>query len=207
MKKILLCCFLFCSILFVFAANAQIQKLIGDCTISYKIVSSNSSNLDKSGKKVYISNKESRTDLETAGFLQSVIYDDNTKTAVVLRELNGEKYMSVLNEENWKKQNAKYEGMVLTNSNETKSILGYKCNKVKVTLKDGSIFSIYYCPSLIFSCSENPLEFKNIPGVVLEYEAKGENNQMVTFTATAIDFNPVPHYKFEIPKTGYRILN
>ena len=74
-------------------------------------------------------------------------------------------------------------------------------------LKNGSSYSVYYTPALTPSITENQFEFKNIPGLILEYESLTKGNEKVIYVAKKVDFNPVPALQFEIPKTGYRILH
>ncbi|MDO9156009.1 MAG: hypothetical protein Q7U17_03995, partial [Sediminibacterium sp.] len=66
---------------------------------------------------------------------------------------------------------------------------------------------VYYASTITPSVREFEYQFKDIPGFVLEYEAKDGYTQKITYTATKISFNPVSAAKFEIPTTGYRLLN
>jgi len=98
--------------------------------------------------------------------------------------------------------------MKVSLGNETKTILGYECKKGSAVLKDGSSFTFFYTVSIKPSASENPYQFRDIPGFVLEYEIIGEDKtSKITYTATRINFNPVPSSKFDIPTSGYRVLN
>jgi hypothetical protein len=56
------------------------------------------------------------------------------------------------------------------------------------------------------SVTENIFQFKDVPGLILEYESTIKDNQKITYTATQIDFNPVPLAQFELPKEEYRVL-
>jgi len=96
--------------------------------------------------------------------------------------------------------------MTVKLTNESKTILGYPCKKAVATTKGGKRFTIYYTTGLAPTASENPYQFKNIPGIVLEYESETSEGKSITFKATNIDFSPVPAAKFEIPQSGYRIL-
>ena len=49
-------------------------------------------------------------------------------------------------------------------------------------------------------------EFKDVPGLVLEYETV-EDGKQIKYTATKINLSPVQTSKFDIPTSGYRILN
>jgi len=89
---------------------------------------------------------------------------------------------------------------------DVKTILGYECKKAIVKLKNGSIYNMYYTTAIIPSASENPFEFKDVPGFVLEYETGGNKSSKITYTAIQINFDPVPASKFKIPTSGYRVL-
>lgn len=188
---------------------AQQPKIIGDCTVTFGISGADAGtneNLKGSSKTLYIKGHKTRVDVSSSNYNQSTIYDSNTGVAVILKEIGANKYMSTLDAAKWEQQNKKYEGMTISITNETKTILGYECKKAVATLKNGNNFTIYYAPAIMPSAIENPYEFKNIPGFVFEYEMPGEKGNKIIFSATQINFNPVPASKFEIPKTGYRIL-
>ncbi|MGI8950884.1 MAG: GLPGLI family protein [Chitinophagaceae bacterium] len=208
MKEVLLFIFLFNHSFFLLA---QQQKLVGDCTVTYAVSSesenSTATNFKNFTKTLYVKSFMSRVDISSSDYSQSIIYNNKTSDAVILKEIGNNKYISKVDAQKWKAQNAQYQGMTLTLLNETKNILGYECKKAVATLKDGNKFSLYYSTAIITSATENPYQFKNVPGLVLEYEAQGTKNNKIIFTATKIDFSPVPASKFEIPENGYRILN
>ena len=64
-----------------------------------------------------------------------------------------------------------------------------------------------YALSIIPSNNMFEYQFKDIPGFPLEYETQSEDGKTrVRYTATKISLTPVPVAKFDIPKTGYRVL-
>lgn len=205
MKKILLF-----SLFFIIAVWTQAQqpKVVADCTVTFDVTIGNApAGNGQSNKILYVRATETRTDLLTPSFTQTTFYNSKTETAVILREIGGNKYKSTLNAEQWKNQHKRYEGMEVVLTNETKTILGYACKKAEVKLKDGSVLNVYYATSIMPSSNENSYQFNGIPGFALEYEAAGEKNKdKVKFTATKINLSPVPAAKFEIPQSGYRIL-
>jgi len=190
---------------------AQEQKIVGDCTATFSIASNQAStnnNLAGATKTIYIKGKLIRIDMSGSAFQQSVIYNTTTGDAVILKELSGNKYMTRVDAQKWQQQNNRYEGITITPGTQTKTILGYECKSGLATLKDGSSFSFFYAPSITPSSTENPYQFKDIPGFVMEYEIVGDDKKSkITYTATLINFNPVPASKFDIPTSGYRILN
>jgi GLPGLI family protein len=206
MQKIQLTFFLF---LLLFTTEAQNQVTVGDCTVAYLITGGDAGtnkNLQGASKTLYIKGKLSRVDLTSNDFKQSIIYDIKSGTTVILKEIGSEKYKSVYTAEQWKNENKRFDGFKITTTNEKKTILGYDCKKIIVSLKDGNTYSMYYTTSILPSITENPYQFRDIPGLVLEYETSSGTSAKITYTATIINFNPVPASKFEIPSTGYRLL-
>lgn len=193
-----------------FATRSQNQVVVGDCTITYKISGGDAGinkNLQDVSKIFYLKGKLSRVDLLSNDFKQSIFYDSKSGSAVVLKEIGSEKYKSVYSADQWRNENKRFEGSKITPTTERKTILGYDCRKIIVTLKDGNTYNMYCALAIIPSINENPYQFKDMPGFVLEYETSTGANTKITYTATMINFNPVPASKFEIPTTGYRILH
>lgn len=198
--------------LLVANANAQ-QRVVAECTVTYNVSVEDGTgdkdvteSLKATVKTVYIKGNNSRVDLISPAFKQSQIYDKSTASAVVLREFGNNKLMTKLDNAGWITANKLYEGMTITYSGETKTILGYECKKAVLQLKDGNSYTLYYAGNIIPSVKEFQYQFKDIPGFVLEYESK-EKDKKITYTASKINMSPVPVSKFEIPATGYRILN
>lgn len=212
MKKII------SSILF-FAFNitylyAQNIRVIAECTVNYAVnfdeatTDKNTANLlSATTKTLYIKGNNSKVELISPSFTQAVIFEKATGSAVILREIGNNKFMTKLDNAKWIAQNAKYKDAVFTTTDETKTILGYACKKGILKLKDSSSFTIYYATSIIPSVKEFEYQFKDIPGFVLEYEAQEQDGKMVKYVANKINLSPVMANKFEIPSTGYRILN
>lgn len=191
----------------------QSQKVVADCTVTFSVTvnetgaTGTSAMFNNAIKTLYIKGNDVRSDIESSSFVQSTIWNGKTSSAVILREISGNKYMTVLDAAKWKEQNKKYDGMKVTLTNETKTILGYVCKKAIATLADGSALNVFYAPEIIPSSNENDYQFKDIPGFALEYEAEIEKGKSkITFTATKFNLSPVPAAKFEIPKSGYKIL-
>ena len=188
----------------------QSQKIVGDCTVTYAISSDNDSlskALNNTTKTLYVRGKEIRSDLQSPIFLQSIIYNALTGNAVILKEVNGIKYISSLDSAKWRIYNNDYSGMNVVLSSESKTILGYECKKAIATLKNGAVMNMYYATDIAPSTPENQFQFKDIPGFVLEYDSKTDDKKSsIVYTATSINLMPVPAYKFTIPTRGYRIL-
>ena len=193
---------------------AQDTKQLSDCIVTYDVIVEDSKAdpqivkaMSGALKTLYIKGSKSRSDLETNGFKQIVLFDTKTDSTIILREIGNSKYISYLNGSQRKEKNKKYENVQFSNTNEKKTILGYECKKVIAKLADGSTYSVYYAPSIIASNNDFEYQFKSLNGFVLEYEAESENGKTrVKYVASKITLTPVPNVKFEVPKSGYRIL-
>jgi GLPGLI family protein len=190
------------------------QRIVAECTVTYQInLEENNLNKDvqvalqQSSKTVYIKGNDSRVDLNSPSLLQSVIYDKTNGSAVILREFGTNKFMTKMNNIEWKLANKQYAGMTIHLVNETKTILGYECKKAILNLKDSSVFNIYYATAIAPSVREFEYQFRDIPGFVLEFDVKEQGTSIVRYKATKINLSPVQASKYDIPTSGYRLLN
>ncbi|RFM26132.1 hypothetical protein [Deminuibacter soli] len=187
---------------------AQAPKTVADCTVHFQVsVGDDGATDTRTTKTVYLRGRDVRIDMQSPEFTQTTLYNALRGSAVILREIGGQKYMSTLDADKWKKFNQKYDGMSVSLTSETKTILGYECKKAVATLKSGTVLNIFYAPAIVPSIAENDYQFKGIPGFVLEYETQGDKDkQKIRFVAVSMNLDPVPAVKFEVPKSGYRIL-
>jgi GLPGLI family protein len=197
-----------------FGATAQDSKIVGDCTVVYNLAIEDPKAdpnivkaLSGATKVLYIKGSKSRSDLISTGFLQTTLYDSKSDTVVVLREIGANKYISYLSGSKLAEQNKKFQGITFSETSDTKIILGYECKRVVAKLQDGTTYNVYYTPAIVPSNKEYEYQFKDLPGFVLEYDGEFENGKSrVKYSATKITLTPVPNAKFDIPKTGYRVI-
>lgn len=194
--------------------HAQNVRVIAECTVNYTVSfdetttdKATASLLSATSKTLYIKGNHSKVELVSPSFTQAVIFEKATGSAIILREIGNNKFMTKLNNAKWIAQNAKYKDAVFTTLEETKTILGYPCKKGVLQLKDSSSYTIYYATSIVPSVKEFEYQFKDIPGFVLEYEAQEHDGRLIKYIANKINLSPILANKFEIPSTGYRILN
>ncbi|HEY0299066.1 MAG TPA: DUF4412 domain-containing protein [Arachidicoccus sp.] len=192
-------------------AKSFAQKVAGDCTITYKVSAADatldSNVINDAYKKFYVSGGKALTEISFSGFNQQTFYNENNDNVYILYLMNGQKYMRLLTKEQWKEQYKNYKDAKLQTLDKTEKILGYTCKKAIATLRDGTTINLYYTSEIKTNIAENPYEFDNINGLVLKYEAEIQHKYKITYTASSIDFNPVPAEKFTLPKQGYRMLN
>jgi GLPGLI family protein len=191
---------------------SKAQQVLTDATIQYDIVIQTANKepqmadaIDGATTTVYLKATQSRTDMVSALGNESTIYDNKTGNAVILKEYSGQKLMITLTRENWEEKNKAYKDISYTIGTETKTILGYTCKKAVAHLKDGKQFTVYFSPDLKLSNTDYNTTFENLPGLAMEYEVVAGKTKF-RYTVAKINTEPVLSSKFEIPKSGYRVM-
>ena len=72
-------------------------------------------------------------------------------------------------------------------------------------MKDGSAFTVYYTTDVNVTNKDYDYQFKTLPGLAVQYEMQ-TGKMKFKFTLAKINYSIVPASKFEIPKSGYRVL-
>jgi GLPGLI family protein len=190
--------------------GAQAQKILSEGAIIYDVsVQTGSSQakmadvFDGATATVFIKGSQSRTDLKSAIGNSSTIYDSRAGSGVVLREFGAQKLLIRMNRQNWADKNKKYEGITYEKTADAKKIAGYNCVKAIAKLTDGTTFSVYYTTELVLENKDYDAQFRNLPGVPLEFESV-VGSMRVNYSASRVSFDPVPMKQFEVPKSGYR---
>lgn len=201
---------LFLNLLLVLTVLAQ--KKVSELTLVYDAsISSGSAEpkmadaLDGATTTVYLKGAMSRTEMVSALFSSTTIHDSKAGTAVVLKEVSGQKLLIRMTAENWAEKNKRYGGMTFTDTKETKTIAGYNCTKAVAKLADGTTFTVFYTADIIPENKDYDSQFKNLNGLPLEYELV-QGKLTIKYTVSRINLNPVPASKFDVPKSGYREL-
>ena len=188
------------------------QRKLTETTISYDIVI-NTSNatpkaadlLDGATSVIYLKGNSSRSEMVSSLGTQATIIDGKTAEVTILKDYGEQKYMIKMTPDNWKESNKKYEGVTFTYFNEYKTIAGYNCQKAVGKLADNSSFTVFFTKDLEPVNKDFQYLNKNLPGLAMQYEAS-IGKLMVTYTVSSINFNPVPQSKFDLPKSGYRVM-
>jgi GLPGLI family protein len=210
MKKILPVMFSVFAMAMVTAVAAQ--KKLTEATITYDIViNTNNPNpqaadlLDGAVSIIYLKGNSSRSEMRSSLGTQSTVVDGKTGNVTILKDYGEQRYMISMTPDNWRISNRKYEGITFKYEEEYKTILGYNCQKATGTLADGSTFTVFFTKDLVPVNRDFQYLNKNLPGLALQYEAT-LGKQKVTYTVSNVNFNPVPAAKFDLPKSGYRIV-
>jgi len=208
MKKAALCTAL--SLLLISAVSLA-QKTISEGTLVYDISLQSDGQpaagnpLNGATSTVYLTGFSSRIDMSSNLGNEKTIYDAKTGTAVILKEYSGQKLMITFTKENWLEKNKNAEGLVFTAADGKKELLGYQCSKATAKLNDGSTITVFYTKDLIAQNKEYDPLFKSLGGLPLQYEVQTGKLKFI-YTINKIDFAALSQAKFDIPKTGYRVI-
>lgn len=201
------------ALVLMLALPAVAQKKFSEGTIAYDIVINTGSDkpqgadfLDGATSAVYIKGNKIRTEMVSPLGTQSVIIDGAKNSIAIMKEVGEQRYLINLTPDNWKDLNKNYEQVAFTYDNTaTKTIQGYKCSKAVGKLTDGTTFTVWYTTDLVPENRDFQYANRNLPGLALEYETN-LGSLKVTYTVSKISFSPVPAAKFDLPKTGFRVL-
>lgn len=188
------------------------QKKVSELTLIYDYsagqekAGGGSDNSANATHTVYIKGSKSRSEIVNPLFSSTTLFDANTGSAVILKEVSGQKLLIRLNPDNWAERNRMYEGIVYKNTAETKEIAGYKCIKAIGKTSSGITITVYYTRDIVPENRDYDPPFKSLEGLPLEYELENGNIK-IRYKVDRINFNPVPASKFDIPKSGYREMN
>jgi GLPGLI family protein len=195
------------------ATPATAQKKFTEGTISYDVVINtgsekpkNADYLDGTTVTNYIKSNKSRSEMVSPLGTLVTIHDSSKNSIVILKEFGDQKYMITLTPDDWKDANKKYEAISFTYDDaQEKTIQGYKCKKAIGKLEDGTTYTVWYTTDLVPENKNFQYETRSLPGLALEYEINSKD-QKVTYTVSKISFSPVQASKFDLPKSGYRIM-
>lgn len=189
--------------------TAMAQKVISEGILTYDISIQNSTEKNTAATSasltVYLKGLLSRSDMTSNLGSEKTIYDAKAGTAVILKEYSGQKLMITLTKENWAEKNKKAQGISFTDQAEKKQVLDYECTKAVAKLSDGSTITVFYTKDLALQNKEYDPIFKTLGGVPLQYIVETDKLKF-TYTISKIDQVSVPQAKFELPKTGYRVI-
>lgn len=196
--------------LLLVAFSATAQRKVSELTLVYDASISTGSTepkiadaFDGATATVYLKGNMSRSEMISALFSSTTIHDSKAGTAVILREVSGQKLLIRMTAANWTEKNKRYNGITFVNTNETKTIAGYNCTRATATLSDGTTFTVWYTTEIIPENKDYDYQFRSLNGLPLEYELV-QGKLTIKYTVSKINLNPVPASKFDIPKSGYR---
>lgn len=192
--------------------NANAQKALNDGTLIYSMAVETGSDapkmadmLDGATTTVFIKGKQSRVELVSGLGSEASIYNATTQSGFILKDYSGQKLLITLTQSDWESNNKKYEGIVFENTGETSVISGFSCRKANAKLKNGTTFTVWYTTDVTLGNKDYDPQFKTLPGLAVQYEMTS-GKMKFKFTLTKVSYDAVSSSKFDMPKSGYRIM-
>lgn len=196
---------------FCFIGSVYSQKKVSELTAMYSYTITSAS-ADKAAppsetatNTIYVKGNLSRSEMNSQLYSSTTIFDGNTGTGVILKEVSGQKLLIRLSSDNWRQINKPFESITFTSSADDRTIAGYKCMKAVATTADGYRYTVYYTNDIVPENKNYNTRFRSLDGFPLEYEISNGTTS-IKYAVTKINLNPVPASKFDIPKSGYREL-
>ena len=194
-------CFLSCVVL-----HSQAQtKVVGECAITYDIQQiTNNGDTSKVGlKQIFIKGNSCKTILKTPAFTQTLIFNTQQDTAIILKEIGLNKFLQYILYASMQPVN-----LVASKKNGTTStLLDYPCETITLTWADGNTMEVTYTTLIIPTVTVYEQAFKEIPGLVMRYQLTTKEGNKILYSANKVDLSPITLNVFEVNKSNYQQIN
>jgi GLPGLI family protein len=201
-----------CCVSFVGDISLQAQRRLSEATLVYKVqmletdsLTGNSGVAEEAVSTCYLKGANSRTDLVTSVGKQSTIFISKSPQVVLLKEYGNQRYLTRLTRAQWEQSNQRYRNARTELQSDSLRIKGYRCSKALITLADSSVYTIWYTSELVPLNREFLPLASAVPGLILSFETMLGDSK-VRYEIDQIVMAPVPQLLFDIPESGYRLL-
>jgi hypothetical protein len=189
------------------------QRILSEGTLQYTVTAFPQSGQEKlaeafagTTQTVWLKGNLARVDFNSPLRKQTVIYYGGTGEGSILRESGTEKYQWNLDAIQWATLHAKWKQTAWNIGSETKEVGGYICYHATGISAEGDSISVYFTKQVVTIVKGYEPMFVNIDGLPVQYETVA-NGLMVKFSLTGLQTLAVAATRFEIPQTGYKILD
>lgn len=146
-----------------------------------------------------------RSELVSSIGRTATIFDMREGTGAIVRDFGSQKMITRLNRDHWRDIHKQFIAINYVITTDTINLLGYTCNKATATLQDGAVLEVFFTSSLMPDNAEMLTQLGNLPGLILQFSSVSKDSS-ITYRARTLSFDPVQIQKFDIPSTGYRII-
>jgi hypothetical protein len=199
--QLLFVCLIFSGFTFCTSSN---DKVINEGIIEFdaKVVDENHplAGLAPSSATLKFKNDKFIVEMSTMGMFNTMfVCDLKTKTLTQMVKFMDVKQACIETEKDIRTENEMYK-LKIEQTNDTKVIAGYKCNKVKVSMvSDPSVvFDAYYTKEMGMEAVNSLSPYAGIKGMLMQYRLKKMGMEM-QFTAKSVKKADVPDNTFDIP--------
>ncbi len=197
----LIVCFLSCV---VFQVHAQ-TKVVGECAVTYDIhqisIIGDTSLIGQ--KQIFIKGNSCKTILKTPQLTQTLIFNTQQDTAIILKEIGLNKFLQYILYTSINPVN-----LVAAKKNDfISSILNYPCTSITLSWANGTSMEVTYTTAILPTVTVYEQAFKEIPGLVLNYQLTTKEGNRILYSATKVDLSPITLNVFEVNKNNYQQIN
>jgi hypothetical protein len=87
------------------------------------------------------------------------------------------------------------------------TILNYPCASITLTWADGNTMEVVYTTDILPTVTVYEHAYKEIPGLVLNYQLTTKEGNRILYSATKVDLSPITLNVFEVNKKNYQQIN
>jgi hypothetical protein len=87
------------------------------------------------------------------------------------------------------------------------NILNYPCASITLTWTNGTSMEVTYTTAILPTVTVYEQAFKEIPGLVLNYQLTTKEGNRILYSATNVDLSPITLNVFEVNKNNYQQIN
>ncbi len=188
----------------VFQLQAQ-TKVVGECAITYDIhqISMKGDTSLVGQKQIFIKGNSCKTILKTPAFTQTLIFNTQQDTAIILKEIGMNKFLQYILYASMQPVN-----LVASKKNaNTSTLLDYPCETITLSWADGNSMEVTYTNLFIPTVTVYEQAFKEIPGLVMRYQLTSKEGNKILYNANKIDLSPITLNVFEVNKSNYQQIN
>ena len=154
----------------------------------------------------YFKGAHLRTDLVGRLGKAVTIYDTRETKGAIIRDFGSQRILIPLNETVWDDRNSWSANSVIEYLAQEQLLLGYPCKMARLTMVNGAAIEVMYTNEVKLENTNTEFQFGDLPGLVLAYTyTKGDITVM--YKPVSLNFDPVPIQIFDIPNSGYRLLD
>jgi len=200
------------AMMLLLSVTGNAQTVFTEGTVKYKVNVSSITNesvrsmLAGSAQVLYLKGNLARYDFESAVNSTSLFIDHSKSNYVLLRGSSSDKYLSRMTLDQWKNFNKKYSSVKWAmQPGFDSTILNYKVKKASTRIDDKTSVVVYYTEEIMPAIRDYEMLFKDIKGLPLFYILETSNGT-IAYEVDNLSFAPVMGSKFQIPESGYKIL-
>jgi hypothetical protein len=141
--------------------------------------------------------------LITPEIKQTLIFNTQKDTAIVLKEIGSNKFLKYI----------QYESMVPANLVASKkngsisTILDYPCESIILSWADGTSMEVTYTTVILPTVTVYEQAFKDLPGLVMRYQLTTKEGNKILYSANKVDLSPIRLNVFEVNKSNFQQIN